>query len=163
MLALSETEHRRTMRESLIGKIGIFLPVGSVGYKDPEQAVEEYSLPIARRHRVATWPQLPQRDKFLENMNVSVLHHPRFGLMHDGDGHVLVDWEKFYAATQFVEPDGVDYDPEAARGYHAFLSRAKRGLPPVDIVKSQMASPGSAYMNLRTGGSHEHAIVQTAL
>src|SRR3989344_1307733 len=148
MSSLAESEARANARSSLVTWFcGRFLPVGSTGYKDSDQAVTEYSLPIAHRG-IATWPQLPQRSK-IEGMNPSILHHSEFGLDHDGDGGVVYNENRFIEGGELLtSPSGVDYHHDAAAGYDAFL-RWAHDFPQARLVKSHAASQTSAFSTLK--------------
>ena len=141
---------------------GLATGIGSLPYLDPEKAL---ALIFSYLPGIQHWPQLPQRGK--QEHFVNQFLHPLIDcgiLVTEGDHWVLNTFGENYAEclTHFystclpAEEDNEEClrtflpTPEAAAGFHAFLTRAQTGgLKSVKYVKGQIAEPLSVALELK--------------
>jgi hypothetical protein len=157
---LTRAEMRRELAE--IGTLGMVYHVGSDPTKDVQEAFKDIVLREAVTSGYTSW--LQGKDP-LEAMEVQPLYHPEIGLEYDPERElVYLNEEKLDAYAQAMEdPNGIDFHPDAAKGWYELLRNADQLQPWTKVLKTHIASLGCSRRVLDQGLLGEQKTIYKAL
>ncbi|MFH1827193.1 MAG: hypothetical protein ABH812_02015 [bacterium] len=149
---------RETMRHQLGSVAGMVYHVGS----DPspvEEGFRKIVIPEAERFGFVSWLQ---RGDSSTGMVVSPYYHPDLGLTLDEKGKIQLNDTNDKLLETLTGAEGMDFHLDAAPGWYYLLNNFKQ-MPPITVLKTQIASPTCSSSFLSDSAFPWHEAINSAL
>lgn len=140
---LSRTQMKEELLRMPKGVAGMVWHVGS----DPSvDSFDSVVVPEAMRFGFVSWVQ---GSKPLESMVIQPHYFPNLGLNYNSStGKVVLDESKSVVLqSALTSPDGFDFDPNSAPGWHELIKKTGN-LRKIELLKTQIASPTCSQIAL---------------